>query len=141
MTAEERGVESPAERMGLTAGQLVQEFGYDADVDHALRDAVEDLTGADLLDEDADDVVDAVLVWWRQDDGDLADMLVDTLVTLRSGGTVWLLSPKSGRDGHIEASEVEEAALAVGFNLNRSMSVGEDWSGTKLVQTKGVRRN
>lgn len=126
--------------MGFIAGQLVQEFGYDSDVDHELRDSIEDLTNSELLDEDAVDVVDAVLVWWRDGDGDLADMLVDTLFTLKPGGIVWLLSPKSGRDGHLDASEVEEAAIAVGFNPSRSMSAGEDWTATRLVQTKGARR-
>ena len=51
-----------AVRLGLKAGDTVGEAGYDDDVDHDLRDAVADLVGSDLLDEDADDVLDAVLI-------------------------------------------------------------------------------
>ena len=42
-----------AGRLGLAAGQVVQEFGYDDDVDDELRAAVEELTGNELADEDA----------------------------------------------------------------------------------------
>ena len=130
----------PADKFGLGAGQFVQEFGYDSDVDHDLRESIEDAVGSDLLDEDADDVVDAVLLWWRDGDGDLADTLVDTLGTLAEGGTIWLLTLKAGRDGHIDASDIEEAAPSVGLHVTRTMSVGRDWSATRLVQPKGMRR-
>lgn len=128
-------------KLGLTPGQVVQEFGYDSDVDHALRDAIEEITGSDLLDEDADEVVDVVLLWWRDGDGDLVDMLVDTLATLTSGGTVWLLAPKVGREGHIDPAEVEEAAPSVGLHATNTASIGDDWSAMRLVQPKGSRRS
>ncbi|MDR1153067.1 MAG: DUF3052 domain-containing protein, partial [Bifidobacteriaceae bacterium] len=57
-----------AERFGFASGQWVQELGYDDDVDFDLRDAIEELTGTDLVDEDWGDVADATIVWWR--DGD-----------------------------------------------------------------------
>ena len=34
-----------AEKLGFKTGDLIQEFGYDDDVDFDLRDDIEDLTG------------------------------------------------------------------------------------------------
>ncbi len=81
-TAEPAAEQSMAGRLGLKPGQFVQEFGYDDDVDDDLRLAIETLTGNELADEDSQDVVDAVLYWWRDDDGDLVDSLVDGLTNL-----------------------------------------------------------
>jgi len=86
-----------AEKLGFKSGDLIQEFGYDDDVDFDLRDDIEDLTGSELLDEDDHDVVDAVIFWWRDGDGDLVDTLMDSLTTLSENGVVWVLTPKSGR--------------------------------------------
>ena len=72
--------------MGFKDGDLIQEFGYDDDVDFDLRDDIEDLTGSELLDEDDHEVVDAAILWWRAGDGDLVDTLVDSLTTLTEGG-------------------------------------------------------
>lgn len=130
---------SAARRLGFKPGQLVQELGYDDDVDHALRDAIERLTGSELLDEDSDEVVDAVVLWWREDDGDLVDALVDALHSLAEGGVVWLLSPKSGRPGHVEPQEVEEAAPTAGLHPTSSTSASQDWSGTRLARPRGRR--
>ena len=85
----------------LPEDAIVQEFGYDDDVDFDLRDRIEDLIGSQMLDEDDQDVVDAVLLWWRDGDGDLIDALVDAQTQLDTGGAVWLLTPKPGRDGHV----------------------------------------
>ena len=90
-----------ATKLGLQPGQVVQELGYDDDCDHDLRSAVAELVGSELVGEEHDDYVDAVLLWWREDDGDLVDALVDSLTSLGSGGVVWLLTPKAGRDGHV----------------------------------------
>ncbi|MCX8526535.1 MAG: DUF3052 family protein, partial [Candidatus Nanopelagicales bacterium] len=68
-----------ANRLGLESGLTVQELGYDVDVDEDLRVAIEEIVGSSLEDEDYDDVVDVVLLWWREDDGDLVDALVDAL--------------------------------------------------------------
>ena len=72
----EKGVTTPAHaalqtsvgRLGFTAGQVIQEFGYDSDVDDDFRFAIEDHTGTELEDEEYQDVADASLIWWRQDD-------------------------------------------------------------------------
>jgi hypothetical protein len=118
----------------------VQEFGYDDDVDLDLRSAIEDVVGAELVGEDDDDVADVALLWWREDDGDLVDALVDVLTNLAEQGAVLLLTPKTGRFGHVQPSEVEEAALTTGLHATKSLSAGPDWIATRLVAPKGGRR-
>ena len=98
--------------LALSRGDLVQEWGYDDDVDFDLRDRIEDLIGSQMLDEDDQDVVDAVLLWWRDGDGDLIDALVDAQTQLDTGGAVWLLTPKPGRDGHVSPADVESSSSA-----------------------------
>lgn len=138
-TADAAAGQNQVTRLGFKPGQVVQEFGYDEDVDHELRDAIEEITGGELLDEDADEVVDAVLLWWREHDGDLVDALVDALTTLAEGGIIWLLTPKSGRDGHVEASDIEEAAPTAGLHATSSVSACQDWAGTRLAGPRGRR--
>ena len=128
-------------RLGFTAGQVVQELGYDDDVDDDLRAAIEDATGSELVDEDYDDVADAVLLWWRDGDGDLVDALVDALTTLADGGVIWVLTPKAGRDGHVEPSDIGEAAPTAGLSQTSSISAARDWSGTRLVAPKAARKS
>lgn len=126
-----------AGRLGLRAGQVVQELGYDEDCDDELRASVEKLTGSPLVDDDHDDVVDAVLLWWREDDGDLVDALVDALISLGDGGVVWLLTPKAGREGHVEPGDIGDAAPTAGLHQTSSISAATDWSGTRLVARRG----
>ena len=130
----ERGL---AERLGLKPGQVVQEIGWDEDVDDELRDSIEDLTGNELLDEETDDVVDVVLLWWRDGDGDLFDVLSDAMRSLAEGGQIWLLTPKAGRDGHVEPSDIGEDAATAGLSQTSSVSAAPDWSGTRLSTPKG----
>jgi len=127
-------------RLGFTAGQVVQELGYDDDVDDDLRAAIEDATGSELVDEDYDDVADAVLLWWRDGDGDLVDALVDALTTLADGGVIWVLTPKTGQPGHVEPSEIAEVAPTAGLSQTSSISAARDWSGTRLVAPKAARK-
>lgn len=134
--AKQRG---PADRLGIKTGQVVQELGYDDDVDDSLRTAVEDACGSELVDEDYDDVVDVVLMWWREDDGDLVDGLVDALTSLSDGGVVWVLTPKAGREGHVEPSELSEAATTAGLAQTSTISAAREWSGARLV-ARGARR-
>ena len=130
------GVRGPASKLGLQAGWVVQEVGYDDDCDDALREDIARITGTALVDEDHDDVVDAVLLWWREDDGDLVDALVDSLTFLASGGVIWLLTPKIGRDGHVEPEDIGEAAPTAGLSSTSSVAAGKDWTGTRLVAPK-----
>ena len=132
----ERGL---AERLGLKPGQVVQEIGWDEDVDDELRDSIEDLTGNELLDEESDDVVDVALLWWRDGDGDLFDALTNAMRALAEGGQIWLLTPKAGRDGHVEPSDIGEDATTAGLSQTSSISAAPDWSGTRLVTPKGRR--
>jgi DUF3052 family protein len=134
------GVPNTASRLGLEAGWIVQEIGYDDDCDDDFRDAIRQITGEQFVDEDTDEVVDAVLLWFREDDGDLVDAFFDILTDLKAGGVVWLLTPKVGRDGYIDASEIAEAAPTAGLSTTSSLTVTDDWSATKLVVPKTGRR-
>lgn len=131
---------SAAEKLGLSEGMVIQELGWDDDVDDALRVAIEDAVDAELI-EEAMEAVDMVLLWWRDDDGDLVDGLVDSLTDLSNSGVVWLLTPKVGRDGHVEPADISEAALTAGLSqTTTTASVSQDWTATKLVRPKGSRR-
>ncbi|WP_214412516.1 DUF3052 domain-containing protein [Sphaerisporangium fuscum] len=132
----ERGL---AERLGLKPGQVVQEIGWDEDADEQLRQSIEELTGNEMVDEDAEDVVDVVLLWWRDGDGDLFDALSDAMTGLADGGQIWLLTPKVGREGHVEPSDIGEDAATAGLSQTSSVSAARDWSGTRLVAPKGRR--
>ncbi|GAA0638626.1 DUF3052 domain-containing protein [Sporichthya brevicatena] len=140
MGASAEGAAATISRLGFASGQVVQEIGYDDDVDFDLRDAIEDVTGNDLVDEDYEETVDAVLLWWREGDGDLVDALVDSLASLVDGGVVWLLTPKSGRPGHVEPSDIGEAAPTAGLSQTSSIAAAPDWSGTRLVTPKAARK-
>ncbi|WP_327428390.1 MULTISPECIES: DUF3052 domain-containing protein [unclassified Streptomyces] len=132
--AEERT--NPAARLGFEPGQVVQEIGFDDDVDHELRESIESLIGQELVDEDYDDVADVVLLWFRDEDGDLTDALVDAIGLLEDGGMIWLLTPKTGRDGYVEPSDISDAAQTAGLSQTKSISVAKDWSGTRMASPK-----
>ena len=123
--------------MALSQGMLVQEIGWDTDVDEDLRTAVMDAIDADLV-EDALEAVDMVLLWWRSDDGDVVDGLVDSLVDLSDSGVVWLLTPKVGRDGYIEPADLGEGVRSAGLAQTTTAGLAPDWQGIKLVRPKGA---
>jgi Protein of unknown function (DUF3052) len=140
VAAGDAGSSDIASRLGVEPGLVVQELGWDSDVDEQVRSAVEERCGEDLLDEDADEVVDVVLMWWRDGDGDLVDALVDAIGPLTENGVIWVLTPKTGRPGHVEPSEIAEAAPTAGLSQTRNISVGEDWVGSRLVAPKTARQ-
>lgn len=121
-----------ANRLGFTSGQVIQEFGWSDDVDEVLRAAIEAATGTELVDEDYDDVTDGVVLWWRQDDGDLTDALVDVQTVLDDGGLIWVLTLKAGRSGHVNHGDIEEAATTAGLHATSTFAIAADWSATKL---------
>ena len=126
--------------MGFEPGELVLEIGRGSDSDDSLRSAIATLVGSPLIEENTSEVVDAVIIWWREDDGDLEDELVDALTYLTETGPVWLLTPKAGRDGHVEPSDIQSAAPNAGLSQTSTISVAADWTATRLVARKSVKR-
>lgn len=129
-----------ADKLGITPGSVVQEIGWDDDCDEDLRRLIEERSGGELVDEDYDDVVDTVLLWWRDGDGDLVDALVDALHPLADNGVIWLLTPKAGRPDHVEPSDISESAPTAGLQQTSSISAGRDWNGARLVAPKAARK-
>ena len=126
----------PASRLGFTPGMVIQELGWDNDTDDALRAAIEDRIDADMVDGDYGNVVDAVLLWWRAEDGDLVDGLVDSLTDLVGGGVIWLMTPQVGRPNAVEPADITEAAPIAGLALTTTAAVSKDWAATRLVTPK-----
>ncbi|GII98103.1 Protein of unknown function (DUF3052) [Sediminihabitans luteus] len=126
-----------ASRLGFTTGQVIQEFGWADDVDDALRAAIEEVVGGELVDEDYGDVTDGVIVWWREEDGDLTDMLVDVQTVLDDGGAIWILTLKPGRGGHVPHGEVQEASTTAGLHAMSTFSIAPEWNATKLGTRRG----
>jgi hypothetical protein len=129
----------PANRLGFKAGMVVQELGWDQDTDDQLRISIEDAIDGDMVDSDHGNVVEAVVLWWRDDDGDLVDALVDSLISLDDGGVVWLLTLKTDRPGHVEPGEIGDAAPTAGLHQTSSISAAPEWSGTRLVARRSNR--
>ena len=127
-------------RLGFAPGQVVQEFGYDSDVDDDLRFSIEDLTGSELEDEDFSGVAEAVLFWWRDDDGDLVDAVVDALTNLGEGGCIALLTPKAGQPGWVDPSLIDESAVTAGLHTSGTVNVCSAWTATRLVAPRSARR-
>lgn len=128
-----------ADRLGIKPGMVVQELGWDEDVDDDVRAAIEEQIGGELVDEDSDEIVDIVLLWWREDDGDLVDRLMDAIGPLTDNGVIWVCTPKTGRDGHVQPSEIAEAAPTAGLSQTSNVAVGEHWAGARLVAPKTVK--
>ena len=127
-------------RLGFESGFLILEMGYSQDCDEALRSEVEKITGTKFLSGDVHEVVDGVIIWWRDFDGDLVDALVDGLTYLSDTGQIWVLTPKIGRQGHVEPSDIQDAAPTAGLNQTSSFSIAPDWSATRLVARKSAKR-
>lgn len=128
------------ERMGFEAGELILEIGRGSDVDQSLRAAIAEITGTAFIEDQTDEVVDAVMIWWREGDGELEDELVDALTYLSDAGSIWILTPKAGRDGHVEPSDIQDAAPNVGLSQTSTLSVASDWTATRLVARKTAKR-
>ena len=124
-----------ARRLGIKNDQVVQELGWDEDTDDDIRADIEDACGGELLDEDADEVIDVVLLWWRDGDGDLVDRLMDAITPLSDDGVIWVLTPKTGKPGHVLPSEIAESAPTAGLMQTSSANLG-GWIGSRLVQPK-----
>nr|WP_255556429.1 DUF3052 domain-containing protein [Tessaracoccus palaemonis] len=125
--------------MGLALGQVVQELGWDEDVDDALRDDIMDIIDAEMIEEPLE-AVDVVVLWWRDEDGDVADGLVDAMTDLSGKGWIWLLTPKVGRPGFIDPASIAEGVTVAGLSLTSTANCADDWQATRVVRPKGARR-
>ena len=83
----------------------------------------------------SDDVADVVVLWWRDDDGDLVDGLINAIAPLADDGFVWVFTPKTGQDGYVDAADISEAASTAGLTQTSVVNFGT-WSGSRLVQPK-----
>ena len=136
----EAAANSAVTKLGFTAGLVVQEFGYDSDVDDDLRIAIEDVIGSELEDED-----------YRRRRRRRHALVARGRRRPRrrrssTPSPTWPSAahrpalPKSGRPGHVEASDIEEAALTAGLHASGIVSACADWTGTRLVAPKTARR-
>lgn len=139
MTSSAESAAAIAARLGVKPGQVVQELGWDEDVDAQLRAAVAAAIDADLVDADFEDVVDVVLFWFRDGDDDLVEALMDAIHPLTDQGVIWLLTPKPGRDGFVEPEEITEAAPSAGLQATSTINAAPSWQGTRLVAPKAKR--
>jgi len=128
------------EKMGLEAGELILEIGRGSDADQSLRASIETITGTSIIEDETNEVVDAVIIWWHEGDGELEDELVDALTYLSEAGSIWVLTPKAGRDGHVEPSDIQDAAPNVGLSQTSTFAVASDWTATRLVARKTAKR-
>lgn len=129
-----------AARLGIKPGDLILESGRRDGADDALRKEIFTAAGSEPVGEGAQEVVDVVLLWWREDDGDLVDAMVDSLTFLDAHGVIWLFTPKVGRAGHVEPSDIQESAQTAGLAQTSTFAAGAEWSATKLTAPKGGRR-
>ncbi len=135
-TAGGADTQNAGSRLGLKSGMVVQELGWDEDVDDQLRIQIEDTIDADMVDGDYGNVVDSVLLWWRDEDGDLVDALVDSLTDLVGGGVIWLFTPKIGRSNSVDPADIAEAAPIAGLATTSTAAVSKEWTAMRLVAPK-----
>ncbi|HPB72878.1 MAG TPA: DUF3052 domain-containing protein [Phycicoccus sp.] len=126
-------------KLGFRPDLVVQEFGVDDDTDEGFRSAVAGHIGGPLEDENYTGEADAVLLWWRGDDGDLTDALVDLVGVLGDGGFVVLLTPRAGHGAVVEASDIEEAAETAGLHASGDFTAAPGWRGIQLRAAKSRR--
>ena len=125
--------------MGFEKGQLILEIGHGSDCDENLRQQIVEIIGEPFIQNDTNEVVDCVLIWFREDDGDLTDELVDALAYLSESGTIWVLTPKVGRDGHVEASDIQDAVNIAGLSQTSTIAVAPNWTATKIMHRKAKK--
>ncbi len=126
--------------MGFAKDDLILEVCLDSDCDSTIRDQIMPITGTSFLEGSTTDVVDGVLLWWRDGDGDLVDELMDGLTYLSETGPIWVLTPKAGRDGQVEPSDIQDAAPIAGLSQTSTIALAGDWAATRLVARKAGKR-
>ncbi|CAM00521.1 Protein of unknown function (DUF3052) [Saccharopolyspora erythraea NRRL 2338] len=133
MTAKQDQQIEPAVRLGFEPGQVVLEIGFDDDADPALRAAIEEVTGQDVVLDETEDTADAAVLWFREDDGDLVEALVDARSQLGEAAFVWVLTPADGRAGYVEPADIGESAVVAGLVHDQTTSPVDGWTGSRLV--------
>jgi hypothetical protein len=129
-------------RMGFAKGEQILEIGYAADCDDSLRAKIKGVTDTEFIQIDPTEVIDGVIIWWRDGDGDgdLIDELMDALTFLSETGPIWVMTPKMGRPNYVEASEIQDAAPIAGLSVTSTIAVATDWTATRLVARKAGKR-
>ena len=120
-------------RLAIAPGQVIVEIGRRWDCDEGLREEVLEAPARVLADEDYEGIADVVLLWWRAGDGDLFDALTDALIACAGLGTIWLLTPDPDQDGHVEASDIADAAAIARLSVTASFSAAPGWDATRLI--------
>ncbi len=126
--------------MGFAKGEQILEIGYAADCDDSLRATIKGFTETEFIQIDPTEVIDGVIIWWRDGDGDLIDELMDALTFLSETGPIWVMTPKMGRPNYVEASEIQDAAPIAGLSVTSTIAVATDWTATRLVARKAGKR-
>ncbi len=126
--------------MGFAKGDQILEIGYAADCDDSLRATIKGFTETEFIQIDPTEVIDGVIIWWRDGDGDLIDELMDALTFLSETGPIWVMTPKMGRPNYVEASEIQDAAPIAGLSVTSTIAVATDWTATRLVARKAGKR-
>lgn len=121
-----------AQKLGISPGMVALELGWDEDCDPAISESIEAVLGEDFLDEETDELCDVALLWWREDDGDLVDGLVDATRPLAENGRIWLLTPGAGTAGTVAPGEISESAQLAGLVQTKAERLGA-WQGSCLV--------
>jgi hypothetical protein len=127
-------------RMGFAKGDQILEIGYAADCDDSLRAKIKGFTETEFIQIDPTEVIDGVIIWWRDRDGDLIDELMDALTFLSETGPIWVMTQKMGRPNYVEASEIQDAAPIAGLSVTSTIAVATDWTATRLVARKAGKR-
>lgn len=125
------GVDTYADQLGVKQGEIVQEIGWDDDADATISEAIEERIGDQLLDEDAQDLCDMILLWYREDDGDLVDVLVDCSRNLDDNARIWLMTPGASKPGGVQPGVISESAQLAGLVQTTADRLGE-WQGSCL---------
>ena len=105
-----------------------EQIGRRWDCDESLREEVLAAPARVLAYEDYEGIADVVLLWWRAGDGNLSDALTDALIACAGQGTIWLLTPDTDQDGHVEASDIADGTTIARLSVTASFRAAPWWA-------------